>query len=86
MVLTKEFLEKLDTKIGDNLVIYDVAKRKVFFVHHNEEGFALRLILGKRKMPVKIRPKDKVFRVENGMVDKQNFEGFIVEPDKTQTA
>lgn len=55
MTLTKEFLSSLDTRVGENLVVYDVAGRKVYFLHHHDTGFRLQQIRGKRRLPVKNR-------------------------------
>ena len=80
MILTEKFLRDLNTKIGDDIVLYDVAARKVYFIHHSEDEFRLRQTRGKRRLPVKIRKKDHFFRVSpEGEITRKIPEGFVVE-------
>ena len=77
--ITKELLKSLNSSVGDNLAIYDVENRKIFFFLHKEnDNFELQLIRSKREKPVRVRSTDIVFRIErDGSIDKNNFDGLV---------
>ena len=77
--ITKELLKSLNSSVGDNLAVYDVENRKIFFFLHKEnDNFELQLIRSKRENPVRVRSTDIVFRIErDGSIDKNNFDGLV---------
>lgn len=78
MILTNRFLNKLGTNIGEDLVIHDVAERKIYFIHHSNEEYRIKQIRGKRKRITKIRGTDKFFCVNaDGSVSEELSDGFV---------
>lgn len=68
-IINKELLDTLSVKPGQELVLYDVAGRKVYFFHRDENDFRLKLVRGKRRLPVKVRNSDVRVRL--------NFDGSL---------
>lgn len=73
MKIIEKLLRENSQRVGDNIVLYLEADRKVYFFHHGENGYELRLIRGKRKMPIKVRPTDILVKfTRNGEVVKNH--------------
>lgn len=68
-IISREFLDSFGVKPGQELVLYSVADRKVYFFHRDETDFRLKLVRGKRRLPIKVRPTDIRVRI--------NFDGTI---------
>ena len=73
MKIIEKLLRENSQRVGDNIVLYLEADRKVYFFHHGENGYELRLIRGKRKMPIKVRHTDILVKfTRNGEVVKNH--------------
>ena len=67
MTITEDLLLSLNTKVGDDFVVYDVAGNHAMFFHHGDAGFRPKQHIRKRQnslKKVKVRPTDGLFRVE----------------------
>ena len=51
-IISREFLDSFGVKPGQELVLYSVADRKVYFFHRDETDFRLKLVRGKRQFPL----------------------------------
>lgn len=69
MLFLKNTLDQFGAKVGEDLAIYDEAERTIYFFHHGEEGYRLRMKRGKRKRKTKVRPDDVLIRI--------NFDGTV---------
>lgn len=68
-----KLLRENSQRVGENIVLYLEADRKVYFFHHGENGYELRLIRGKRKMPIKVRQTDILVKyTQDGEVVKNH--------------
>lgn len=57
------------SKVGDNVVFYDVASRKILFFYRDEAGYRLKQIRGKRRLPITVRHSDiLVKRMPDGTI------------------
>ena len=62
---SKKELKNITRNVGDNVVIHDVATRKVFFFEREVEGFRLKKTWSKRANPIVVRATDRLYRAES---------------------
>ena len=60
-IITKKFLDQFNVAVGAEIVLYDVAGRKIYFFHKGPDDYRLKMVRGKRRLPIKVRKSD--FRV-----------------------
>lgn len=69
--ITKELLDSFAIPIGRQFVLYDVAGRKVYFFIRNRNDYRLKMIRGKRRFPITVKPDDICIRLNyNGTIER----------------
>lgn len=81
-VINKEFLDSLNIPPDKDFVVYDVARRKIYFFTHDRDDYRLKMLRGKRRLPIRVKASDILIRINyNGVIERNpvKMEEFIVE-------